>query len=159
MDKNRATMDIEDKYFAQFFNRINISIERGEGVFVFDENGKKYIDLTSGWGVTCIGHASPVIAEALAIQSKKIIQTPEAGKTYSPVRAELLNLMKDILPNNLTRVFFANSGAEANDAAIKLARKISGKMNVIATDMSFHGRTISTASATGQKNHRDNTNL
>jgi acetylornithine/N-succinyldiaminopimelate aminotransferase len=158
MDKNQITVETEDKYFAPFFNKIKISIERGDGVFVYDENGKKYIDLTAGWGVTCIGHANPVITEALVSQSKKIIQGPEAGRTYSPVRAELLNLLKDILPNNLKRVFFANSGAEANDAAIKLSRKISGKKNVIATEMSFHGRTISTASATGQKSHREKYN-
>lgn len=155
MDKNKNTIAVEDNYFAPFFDRTNISIERGEGIYVWDENGKKYIDFTSGWGVTCIGHASPIITEALLSQSKKIIQNPNSGLTYSPHRAKLLSLMKQILPRNLNRIFFTNSGAESNDAAIKLARKASGKVNVISTYNSFHGRTISTASATGQSVHRD----
>lgn len=155
MDKNILTIETEERYFAPFFNKTKISIERGDGIYVFDENGKRYIDLTSGWGVTCIGHAHPVITEALTAQSGKIIQNPDSGKTYSPARARLLELMSGILPHGLSRVFFTNSGAEANDAAIKLARKITGRKNVISTLNSFHGRTISTASATGQSSHRD----
>ncbi|MBN2080307.1 MAG: aspartate aminotransferase family protein [Spirochaetes bacterium] len=155
MDRNMKTIGIEDEFFLPVFKKIPVSIERGEGVYVFDENGKRYLDFTAGWGVTCIGHASPVIAKALAEQSAKIIQNPESGKTYSPPRAELLLLLRDLLPHGLTRLFFTNSGAEANDAVIKLARKISGKKNVISTLNSFHGRTISTASATGQAYHRD----
>lgn len=155
MNKNMKTIKTEDEYFAPFFNKTKISIERGDGVYVFDENGSKYIDLTSGWGVTCIGHANPVITKALLSQSKKIIQNPDSGKTYSPARAELLKLLSGVLPHNLNKIFFTNSGAEANDAAIKLARKVSGKKNVISTMNSFHGRTISTASATGQAFHRD----
>lgn len=155
MDKNEDTILVEDKYFAPFFNKIKISIERGEGVYVWDENGRRYIDFTSGWGVTCIGHAHPVITQALWEQSSKIIQNPNSGLTYSPIRAKLLSLLKTIMPENIDRVFFTNSGAESNDAAIKLARRISGKLNVICSDNSFHGRTISTLSATGQTTHRD----
>ncbi len=155
MDKNMNTISIEDRYFLPVFRKIPVSIERGEGVYVFDENGKRYLDFTAGWGVTCIGHASPVIARALAEQSARIIQNPESGKTYSPPRAELLLLLSGILPHGLTRIFFTNSGAESNDAAIKLARKITGRKNVVSTLNSFHGRTISTASATGQASHRD----
>jgi len=155
MNKNMKTIEIEDKYCIPFFKKTQISIERGDGIYVFDENEKQYIDLTSGWGVTCIGHANPVITDALIEQSKKIIQNPESGKTYSPSRAKLLQLLSTVLPHNLNKVFFTNSGAEANDAVIKLARKVSGKKNVISTINSFHGRTISTASATGQSSHRD----
>jgi acetylornithine/N-succinyldiaminopimelate aminotransferase len=113
------------------------------------------MDFTAGWGVTCLGHAHPAITNALAEQSQKIIQNPNSGLTYSPARAHLLALMRQILPPNLTRVFFSNSGAEANDAAIKLARKVTGRLDVISMHQSFHGRTISTASATGQAKHRD----
>jgi len=148
------TISTEDKYFVPFFNKIQVSIERGEGIYVWDENGKKYIDFTSGWGVTCIGHSNPVIIDAVNEQSRKIIQNPSSGLTYSPARAKLLNLMNEILPGDLSRVFFSNSGAEANDAVIKLARKISSRMDVISTNKSFHGRTISTVSATGQAIHR-----
>lgn len=155
MDKNLETIRIEDAFSAPFFRKIPVSFERGEGVYVFDENGKRYLDFTAGWGVTCIGHANPVITEALREQGSRIIQNPNSGASYSPARARLLALMQEILPHGLTRVFFSNSGAEANDAVIKLARKASGKRNVVSAFMSFHGRTISTASATGQVSHRE----
>ena len=152
------TFEIEDNFYAAFANKTKISIEKGKGVYVYDEDGKKYLDLTAGWGVTSIGHANPVIIEALVEQSKKIIQNPNSGATYSPARARLLSLMQEILPENLSRIFFASTGAEANDAAIKLARKATGKLNIISTEKSFHGRTISTVSATGQDKHREKFN-
>ena len=149
------TIETEEKYAAPFFKKIPISIERGEGVYVWDEEGKKYLDFTAGWGVTCIGHSHPVILRALEEQSSKIMQNPNSGLTYSPARARLLELIASILPAGLTRVFFSNSGAESNDAAIKLARKVTGRRDVVSTELSFHGRTISTASATGQARHRE----
>jgi len=152
------TYEIEDECYASFAKKTPLSIEKGEGVYAYDEDGKKYLDLTSGWGVTSLGHAHPVITEALCQQSKKIIQNPNSGATYSPARSKLLLLMQEILPDNLTRIFFSNSGAEANDAAIKLARKATGKLNIISADKSFHGRTISTVSATGQNAHRNRFN-
>lgn len=152
------TIEIEDHCMPPFFKKISVSIERGEGVYVWDEEGRRYLDFTAGWGVTCLGHAHPAITEALLEQCRKIIQSPNSGLTYSPARARLLSLMRRILPSNLTRVFFSNSGAEANDAAIKLARKVTGRMDVISTHQSFHGRTISTASATGQAKHREKFN-
>jgi len=155
---SQTTFKTEDQYMAPFFVKQKISIDRGEGVFVWDEAGTRYIDFTAGWGVTCIGHAHPVISEALARQSKKILQNPNSGLTYSPARAELLSVLMKVLPPNLTHVFFSSSGAEANDAAIKLARKVTGRLDVISTHQSFHGRTISTASATGQASHRDKFN-
>ncbi len=155
---SKDTFDIEDKYMAPFFVKQKISIERGEGIYAWDEEGNRYIDFTSGWGVTCIGHSHPVIVRALQEQGAKILQNPNSGLTYSPARARLLSRMRDILPPNLTHIFFSNSGAEANDAAIKLARKVTGRMDVISTFQSFHGRTISTASATGQSKHREKFN-
>jgi acetylornithine/N-succinyldiaminopimelate aminotransferase len=155
MDRQKNTITTEDAHYAPFFNKTPISIERGEGIYVWDEDGNRYVDFTAGWGVTCLGHSHPVIIEALAAQSRKIMQNPNSGITYSPARAKLLSLLMDILPEGLTRVFFSNSGAEANDASIKLARKATGRLEVISTDLSFHGRTISTASATGQTKHRD----
>jgi len=152
------TIKTEDMYMPHFADKTKIAITKGKGVYVRDENGKKYIDLTAGWGVTCIGHANPLITRALIRQSKLIIQNPNGGITYSPARAKLLDLLKNILPHNLNRIFFSSSGAEANDAVIKLARKANKKLNVISTFQSFHGRTISTASATGQDIHRNKFN-
>ncbi|MBD3419488.1 MAG: aminotransferase class III-fold pyridoxal phosphate-dependent enzyme [Chitinivibrionales bacterium] len=158
MTPSENTMRVEGRLAVPFFDKAPLSIERGEGVYVWTEDNKKYLDFTSGWGVTSIGHAHPALSEAICRQSKRIIQNPNSGATYSPVRAQLLQALQSILPGRLTRLFFANSGAEANDAAIKLARKATGRMNIISTEMSFHGRTISTASATGQATHRDKFN-
>ena len=152
------TIETEEKFMVPFFNKQKISIERGEGVYVYDEEGNKYLDFTAGWGVTSLGHAHPVILAALIKQGKKIMQNPNSGLTYSPARARLLPVLNQVLPDHLTNVFFTNSGAESNDAAIKLARKTTGRMDVISTNGSFHGRTISTASATGQAKHRDKFN-
>jgi acetylornithine/N-succinyldiaminopimelate aminotransferase len=148
------TIAIEDRHMPPFFEKIPIAIVRGEGVYVWDEEGNRYLDLTAGWGVTSIGHAHPAILAALTAQGARLLQNPNAGLTYSPARARLLALLAGLLPPNLTRVFFTNSGAEANDAAIKLARKVTGRRGLVATERSFHGRTLSALSATGQAAHR-----
>ena len=158
MKEKKSTFSIEDNHTPPFFKKTPVSIERGQGVYVWDEEGRRYLDFTAGWGVTCLGHAHPVIIDALETQGRKIMQNPNSGTTYSPARARLLDLLTGVLPKGLTRVFFSNSGAEANDAVIKLARKVTGRMDVISTHQSFHGRTISTASATGQAKHRDKFN-
>ena len=102
----QKTIEIEDRYMVPFFSKIPVSIERGEGVYVWDEEGNRYLDFTSGWGVTCLGHAHPAITGALLEQGRKIIQNPNSGLTYSPARARLLSLMPQVLPKKLTRVFF-----------------------------------------------------
>lgn len=158
MNETFDTFLIEDSYYIPFAEKTHLSIEKGDGIYVWDEDDRQYMDFTSGWGVTCIGHANPIITEALLSQSKKIIQNPNSGTTYSPSRSRLIRLFHEILPANLTHIYFANSGAEANDAAIKIARKVTGKKNIISTEMSFHGRTISTVSATGQDVHRNKFN-
>lgn len=121
---------------------------RGKGVYVWDEEGRRYLDFTAGWGVASLGHAPPVILEALTRQAQAILQTPNASLTYSPVRAQLLALMAEILPAGLSRIFFCTSGSEANDAAIKLARKVTGRLEIIAAQGGFHGRMTTSASAT-----------
>lgn len=153
------TIEIEDKYMVSFYKKKPIIVENGSGVWVTDQSGKKYIDFTSGWAVTSLGHSHPVITNALIEQSKKIIHNPNSGMTYSPPRAKLLLELKKILPVCLNKVFFTNDGSEANDAAIKLARKITGRKKIISAKKSFHGRTIGTVSATGQSSHRDRFNV
>jgi acetylornithine/N-succinyldiaminopimelate aminotransferase len=154
-----STISVEDAVAVPFFKKIPISIERGKGVYVWTEEGTRLMDFTAGWGVTCLGHTHPVIIQALREQSETIMQNPNSGLTYSPARARLLSLMRQILPANLTRVFFSNSGAEANDAAIKLARKVTGRPGVVSCEQGFHGRTVGTLSATGQAAHRERFNV
>ena len=121
-----SSIEIEDRLGITFCNRQAIAIERGKGCVVWDEDGKEYLDFTSGWGVTCLGHSHPLITAAIVKQAQKIIQNPNSGFTYSPSRAKLLETLSGVLPDNLAKIYFVNSGAEANDAAIKLARKITG---------------------------------
>lgn len=150
-----SSIEIEDRLGITFCNRQPIAIERGEGCLVWDENGNEYLDFTSGWGVTCLGHAHPLITDAIIKQAQKIIQNPNSGFTYSPSRARLLETLSGVLPENLAKIYFANSGAEANDAAIKLARKITGKSKIVSTLASFHGRTFNTLSVSGGRDNAE----
>jgi acetylornithine/N-succinyldiaminopimelate aminotransferase len=106
------SIEIEDRLGITFCNRQRIAIERGEGCRVWDEQGNEYLDFTSGWGVTCLGHTHSLITDAIIKQSQKIIQNPNSGFTYSPSRAKLLQALSPVLPENLTKIYFANSGGE-----------------------------------------------
>ena len=125
---------------------------RGEGSFLWDDSGKRYLDFIQGWGVNCLGHSPPAMAEAIAAQARTLI-------TASPAyyNAASLKLAKALVANSaFDQVFFANSGAEANEGAIKLARKYgalykNGAFEIITFAGGFHGRTLATMSASGKK--------
>jgi len=138
------TIETENKLGLSFCERLELAFTHGEGTRVWDEAGKPYLDFTSGWGVTCLGHAHPAITAALATQAGRLLQSPNAGFVYSPERAALLELLHSVLPDNLQRSFFCSSGAEANDAALKLARRSTGRTRVLSTAGAFHGRTYNT---------------
>ncbi len=143
------TIEIEDSLALSVCMKQPVSIERGLGARVWDEQGRAFLDFTAGWGVTSLGHSHPVLVAAIAEQAGKLMQNPNSGFTYSPVRAKLLQQLQQVLPAGLARVFFANSGAEANDAAVKLARKVTGRSKVLVASNSFHGRTLATLSLSG----------
>lgn len=143
------TIQIEQQMGIGFCVRQNVSIERGQGNRVWDEAGREYLDFTSGWGVTSLGHSHPAVLAALSEQGAKLMQNPNSGFTYSPARARLLQELAKVLPPGLSHSYFVNSGAEANDAAIKLARKITGRSRIVSTVDSFHGRTFNTLSVSG----------
>ena len=147
---------IESKYYMFTVRRQPIVIVRGEGTRVWDDAGKEYLDFTAGWAVNNIGHANPVMADAIAEQARTLLQTSNQFYTIPQ-----LHLAEVLVENScLDKIFFANSGAEANEGAIKLARKY-GKLNrngayeVITADNSFHGRTLMTWSATGKPHDGD----
>jgi acetylornithine/N-succinyldiaminopimelate aminotransferase len=125
---------------------------RGEGSYLWDDTGKRYLDFIQGWAVNCLGHSPSVVAEAVAGQAKLLI-------TPSPAyyNAASLKLAKALVENScFDQVFFANSGAEANEGAIKLARKYGalhkhGAFEIITFEGGFHGRTLATMSASGKK--------
>jgi len=125
---------------------------RGEGSFLWDDHGRRYLDFVQGWAVNCLGHSPPIIAEALARQSGLLL-TPSPA-FYNAPSLELAKALTD--RSCFDQVFFANSGAEANEGAIKLARKFgalhrNGAFEIITFDGGFHGRTLATMSASGKK--------
>ena len=129
------------------YGRRGIEIVQGNGTKVIDENGKKYLDFTSGIAVCNLGHCHPVLVEAMTKQLQEIwhISNLFPHKVQEKVAALLTE------GRELDYVFFCNSGAEANEAALKLARKHTGKSLVLTFQQSFHGRTFGTMSATGQE--------
>jgi len=125
---------------------------RGEGSYLWDDTGKRYLDFIQGWAVNCLGHAPASVAEAIAAQAKLLI-TPSPAYYNSAS----LKLAKALVENSaFDQVFFTNSGAEANEGAIKLARKYGarhrgGAFEIITFEGGFHGRTLATMSASGKK--------
>jgi acetylornithine/N-succinyldiaminopimelate aminotransferase len=125
---------------------------RGEGSWLWDATGKRYLDFIQGWAVNCLGHSPPVLAEAISAQARTLISPSPAY--YNDVS---LKLAKALVDNScFDEVFFANSGAEANEGAIKLARKYgalrkNGAFEIITFEGAFHGRTLATMSASGKK--------
>src|SRR6202142_3180493 len=125
---------------------------RGEGSFLWDDSGKRYLDFVQGWAVNCLGHSPPVVADALAAQSRLLL-TPSPAFYNGPS----LKLAKALVDHScFDQAFFANSGAEANEGAIKLARKYgalhrNGAYEIITFEGGFHGRTLATMSASGKK--------
>jgi acetylornithine/N-succinyldiaminopimelate aminotransferase len=127
-------------------------IERGQGSRVWDVEGREYLDLIAGIAVVSLGHSSPVVQRALAEQSARLIHI--SNLYYSIPQLELAQLLIDHSP--FDKVFFCNSGAEANEAALKLARKWgkrnrNGAFGIITAEHAFHGRTLATVTATGKE--------
>ncbi|HZR74652.1 acetylornithine transaminase [Bradyrhizobium sp.] len=129
-----------------------IAFVRGEGSYLWDNTGKRYLDFVQGWAVNCLGHAPPELAEVISAQAKRLI-TPSPAY-YNDASLKLAKALTDL--SCFDRVFFANSGAEANEGAIKLARKYGavrkgGAFEIITFEGAFHGRTLATMSASGKK--------
>ncbi len=157
MTSSREWIAVENKYYAQTVRRQPVVIVRGEGTKVWDADGKEYLDFVAGWAVNQLGHSHPVITQAISEQAGTLIQTSNQFYTVPQLR-----LAETLIENScLDLVFFCNSGAEANEGALKLARRY-GKLNrdgayeVITAFNSFHGRTQATVAATGQPHYQEN---
>ncbi|MEK3913773.1 aspartate aminotransferase family protein [Paenibacillus sp. FSL H7-0331] len=132
--------------------RPELVMERGQGMYLWDTDGKRYLDFVGGWAVTCLGHSPAVIQEALAQQSAALVHS--SPSFYNKPMIQFAKLLTD--GTGYDRAFFTSSGAEANEGAIKLARKhgsihLGGAFEIITTVNGFHGRTLATMSATGKK--------
>ncbi|MEC9308697.1 MAG: aspartate aminotransferase family protein [Chloroflexota bacterium] len=146
----------EQKYYAQTVRRQPVVIVRGEGTRVWDADGKEYLDFVAGWAVDNLGHSHPTITQAIVEQAGTLLQTSNQYYTIPQI------MLAELLVENscMDRVFFGNSGAEANEGALKLARKY-GKANrdgayeIITALNSFHGRTMTAVAATGQPHYQE----
>ena len=148
--------DREAKLYMQAGRRMPVTLVRGEGTRVWDEDGKEYLDFIAGIASTSLGHSDPELADVIAEQARTLIHV--SNIFYSQPQIELAELL--VRHSVFDRVFFANSGAEANEGAIKLARKWGnlhrdGAFEIISTNDSFHGRTMATVSATGTPRYRE----
>ena len=144
----------DERYVAHTYKRFDTAIVKGSGCICYDDNGKEYIDMTSGIGVNIFGYSDPVWAEAVAAQARMLQHT--SNLYYTVPCAELAEIL--CTRTGMSKVFFSNSGAEANECAVKVARKYAADNkgaeyhNIITLKKSFHGRTLTTLAATGQDN-------
>ena len=143
---------LENDHQPPLYAKREIALVRGEGAYLFDSDGRRYLDAMSNYGVAILGHADREYAAALTDQ----LQTLATGHQsfYSDVRAELLSEIAEIAPDGLTRYFLSNSGAEAVEAAIKFARAATGRPNLVAAKRGYHGRTLGALAATADQKYR-----
>src|SRR2546428_2723327 len=147
----RDWVALEHKYYQSAFKRQPVTFVRGEGPRVWDSDGKVHLDLVAGIAVNVLGHCHPAIVKAVQYQVTQLIHV--SNLYYNTRQIELAEQLG--LVSNGMRSFFSNSGAEANEGAIKLARKFGrvhrdGAYEIISMQNSFHGRTLATTAATGQ---------
>lgn len=144
-----------DKYYLPVFSRYKVAFTHGKGCYLYDAEGNAYLDFLGGIAVNALGYAHPVLVKALSEQAAKM--THCSNIFYTDIQAKAVKLVSEV--SGFDRVFFANSGAEANEGAMKLARKFGVsqdpcKYKIISADESFHGRTFDTLAATGHEHYR-----
>ncbi|ADN49610.1 aspartate aminotransferase family protein [Vulcanisaeta distributa] len=142
----------EDEYLARYYSKKPINVVRGYMQYVWDSNNNKYLDMHTGFGVAFLGHRNPRIINAIKDQLDRIITVPLTF--YNEARAEFIREFMRIVPSSFGKVFLQNSGTEAVEVALKIARKISKKAEFLAFLNSFHGRTMGSLSVTGNEKYR-----
>ena len=140
------TKELEQKYELDVYPRRDVVLVSGKGARLFDDQGNAYIDCASNVGVSNIGHGHESVAKAVYEQYLTLGNC--YSMFYNPVRARLAEKLVNLAPGNLNRVFFCNSGAEANEAALKFVRSSTGKPEIIACMRGFHGKTMGALAAT-----------
>src|SRR5215208_650235 len=143
---------LENEHQPSLYAKREIALVRGEGAYLFDSEGHRYLDAMSNYGVAILGHADPAYTEALTEQLHTLATGHQSF--YSDVRAELINEIAQISPAELSRYFLSNSGAEAVEAAIKFARVATGRPNLVAAKRGYHGRTLGALAATADQKYR-----
>lgn len=148
--------ELEQKYLLQNYGRYPMALERGKGMYLYDYDGNKYLDLLSGIGVNSLGHQHPRITKVIRDQAAKLLHT--SNLYYHEYQGKLAKKLVEV--SGMERAFFCNSGTEANEGALKIARghgrKISpSKIELVSLENSFHGRTFGALSVTGQPKYRE----
>ncbi|MBN8588022.1 MAG: aspartate aminotransferase family protein [Rhodothermia bacterium] len=145
-------IETEDAYQVPTYKKLPFALVKGRGAYVWDQDGNRYLDFYGGHCVAILGHCpSPVVK---AIQEQAGTMLFYSNLVYSDVRAEAAQILAELAPEGLKKVFFCNSGTEANETALKLARKVTGKTEIVSTIGGFHGRTLGSLAVTwGEKYH------
>ena len=146
-------IDIEKQYETGVYPKRGIRLVRGRGARLWDSEGKVYVDAISGLGVAALGHGHPAVTRAVIRQLREI--STVSNLFYSRPRAELMQQLTEVAPDNLKRVFLCNSGTESVEAALKFARFTTGKKSFICAENGFHGRTLGALSATHRPDYRN----
>jgi acetylornithine aminotransferase/acetylornithine/N-succinyldiaminopimelate aminotransferase len=147
------TIALEEQYQLATYKKMPIVAERGEGVWLFTSNGEKYLDLYGGHAVAGTGHSHPHVVAAIQTQASKLLFY--SNLVYSEARARAAELLVSIAPAELTKAFFCNSGTEANENAMRMARMATGREKIITFTGGFHGRTADAISATFLGKYRE----
>ena len=142
----------EDQYLATLYQRFPINLARGKGAHVWDSAGKEYIDCMGGYGVALVGHCNDRVVTAIKNQADALITAHMS--VYNDTRLQFMDKMASIAPPELIKMFFTNSGTESVEAALKFARKYTGKHGVIAMNGAYHGKTFGALSVTYNEKYR-----
>lgn len=145
-------IDNEEFYTGNLYQKFPMTISKGEGCKVWDNEGKEYIDCMGGYGVALVGHRNQRVVKALNVQLEKLITCHMS--VYNNTRLEFLRKLSTIVPKNLTKFFFTNSGTESVEAAIKFARKFTGKTGILSLNGGYHGKTLGALSVTHNEKYR-----
>ena len=145
-------MNDEDRYLGALYQRFPVNIARGKGTRVWDTAGKEYIDCMGGYGVALVGHCNDRVVNALKRQAEILITAHMS--TYNDTRLIFMEKIASVAPPTLNKIFFTNSGAESVEAALKFARKYSGRHGVIAMNGGYHGKTFGALSVTYSEKYR-----
>ena len=149
----RSAIEIEDQFQLATYKKMPIAAERGEGVWIYTTDGEKYLDLYGGHAVAATGHCHPHVVQAIREQANKLLFY--SNLVYSDARARAAEKLVSVAPKALTKAFFCNSGTEANENAMRMARMATGREKVITFDRGFHGRTADAISATFLGKYRE----
>lgn len=152
MIETATIFEIEDRYGSGAYGKRPTSLVRGQGVYVWDIDGNRYLDATSGQGVAALGHCHPAVVAAVNAQASTLVSIHESF--YNDRRAELYSLLDSITPADLSRFFLCNSGAEAIEGALKVAKLLTGRDGIVAAKRAFHGRTTGALSMTWTPKYR-----